>query len=572
MTHQQLLRSLLAGILCAASIWQTQAAADVLDQIPDTALVYVVVNNMQQANREISAVAQQMGRPVPDLLQLVKERLGLAQGLADAGELAVVLVSRPVGNPFPVVFVRTDDYAALVSQLQPEAQGELVSRVKLAGQPALVAKKGDYAVLAAPMHSDELTQVIQSQRAVTRDEPTRAFTEQADVYAVATTAGVQLLVRQALAGLQAMKQNFGQMGPQGESVVAGLTIYEGLFQWAAEEVGQVALALHRDDTGAVFLRKRVEFRNPAPRTEEGTPADARQLLAHLPNWPYVMAGSGEFGDSTTMERWIALSMKMMRTTAGPQALTDAEVDKLVEVSRQSMKGVRSMAFTFGVPEGGGSLFSRTGIVIDVTDTDTFITGYLQAMQSMQEIFAENEQAPYRVQMAERVPIDDKQGLKIVMQVTPQTLGLAGEDFKQVYEKFFGEKGSLTLYGAPVDANRVALAYVSEERLREMLKATQTPDQTLGVDKGIQATARLLPATAQFVVFVSPGGLLQYVQQMLETVVPAAQRGQLPTIPPFPTSPPLGMAVQYDGQAVVAGLVVPAETLAALGRYIAAFGG
>ncbi len=52
------------------------------------------------------------------------------------------------------------------------------------------------------------------------------------------------------------------------------------------------------------------------------------------------------------------------------------VDELIEVSRQSMEGVRGMSFTFGVPEVGGSIYSRMGIILDTESAETYLESYV----------------------------------------------------------------------------------------------------------------------------------------------------------------------------------------------------
>ena len=136
-------------------------------------------------------------------------------------------------------------------------------------------------------------------------------------------------------------------------------------------------------------------------------------------------------------------------------------------------------------------------------------------------------------------------------------------------KLFGENGQIEIYAAAVDPRHVAMAYMSEENLKEVMQTAKSAEQGLGANEGIQTAARSLSQQAQWVGYVSPQGVQQYMQRMIETLVPQQQRQQIPQIPAFPSSPPLGLSLRFDGQALEAELVAPAESLAALGNYIQA---
>jgi len=566
MKRQHSLSGLLALCVLFVGPPRIRAADDVVQQIPSNALAYVVVKNLQEAGREVNQTAQRMQLPPPNLLEMAKARLGLVKGVVETGDSALVLMGQEAGSPFPVILVRTNDYEALLNGLNPQGQDGPLSQVTVAGESALIAKKGNYAVFTSPAFRAGLKQVVESEESVKFDGQTQAFLQNADAYAVATETGVKTLTQLALVGLRTVKQQFAQAGPEGETVVAAFGMYEELFKWAAEEVEQVVVTLQINDGSAVSLTKRVDFRNPVEYAVTGSAASATKRLATLPKWPYAMAFAGEFGDSKAMEKWMEVSINMMRAMPGSQQLTDEQIEKLLAASRKSMEGLRGMSFTFGVPEAGGSIYSRMGMVMEVQDAQAFINNYVQAMQQMQQVFADNQRMPYQILSAEKVQVAGVPGMKVVMQIMPAAFGAGGEQVKQMFEKMYGKDGKIEVYAAPVDANHVALAYVAEKNLQEMIQAAKSPQEGLASDDGIQATAKLLLEKAQLVGYVSPEGMLQYVQQMIQSLAPLEQQVK---IPPFPSSPPLGFSFQYDGEALEAGMVAPAEFLTALGKYIQA---
>ena len=563
------LTHLLSGWLTLSALFfclpSVDAADDVVQQIPDNALAYVVVKNLREANSEVNQTAQRMQLPAPNLLEMAKTRLGAVKGVVETGDLALVLMGREAGGPFPVVFVRTDNYDELLGQLKPENQDGPVSQVTVANESFLIAKKGGYAVLTSPANRDGLKQVVESATSVKVNDGTREFTQHADVYAVATNAGVKMLSQLAIVGLQTVKQQFTQMGPQGQPAIAAFGMYEDLFKWAAQEVNQVAITVQIDDSGNVALAKRVDFHNPVEYAATGSAASATKRLAQLPKWPYVAAAAGELGDSAAFDKWMQMSLDMMRTMYGSK-LTDEQIAKLIEVSRQSMKGVRGMSFAFGVPKDGGSIYSRMGIIMETDNAAAYIDRYLDVMKQMQQLVADNAGMPYQVVTAEKVEVAGAPGMKVVMQISLAAIGAGGEQFKEMFDKMYGKDGKIAVYAAVIDANHVAIAYVSEENLREVMQAAKAPATGLATDEGIQTTAKLLPQKAQLVGYVSPEGIMSFAQRTMQAILPPAQQ---PQIPAFPSSPPLGFSIQYDGEALEAGMVAPAEFLTALGKYIAA---
>jgi len=567
MRPQYLLRGLLALFMLSVGPLRIQAADDVVQQIPNNALAFVVVKNLQATSGEVDQTAQRMQLPAPRLLAMAKARLGSVKGVAETGDLAVALISQEVGSPFPVIFVRASDYEALLSGLNPQDQDGPSRQVTVAGQSVLVAKKGNYAVFTSPAFRAGLKRVVESTESVKFDDNSQAFLQQADAYAVATETGVKTLAQLAIVGLRQVKQQFAQAGPQGEAVVAAFGIYEELFKWAAEEVEQVVVTVQINDSGAVSLAKRVDFRNTAEYAVTSSAASATKLLATLPKQSYVMAGAGQFGDSQAMEKWMKMSVNMMRAMPGSQQLTDEQTDQLLAATRKSMEGMRGMSFTFGVPEAGGSIYSRMGAVMEVQDANAFIENYVQGMQQMQQLLADNQGLPYQILAAEKTQVAGVPGMKVVMQIMPAAFGAGGEQVKEMFDKMYGKDGKIEVFAAPVDANHVALAYVSESNLKEIIQAAKSSDEGLASDEGIQATAKLLSEKAQFVGYLNTEGMLQFVQRMMQSVVPAEQQAQLPQLPPFPSSPPLGFSFQYDGEALAAEMVAPAEFLTTLGKYI-----
>ena len=72
----------------------------------------------------------------------------------------------------------------------------------------------------------------------------------------------------------------------------------------------------------------------------------------------------------------------------------------------------------------------------------------------------------------------------------------------------------------------------------------------------------LPAQSQWVLFLSPSGLVDFAGAVVQHVAPGGP-GQLP---PFPATPPVGFGARMTAEGFDTSLVLPSEVLAAIGGY------
>ncbi len=536
-------------------------AADVLGQLPDGTLGVVVVQNLKQADQAIGRIATEMKLPAVDLLQMAQQRVSLLRGISEDGELAVVLVGQPSGRPYPLVFLPVTDYDQWLSKLNPDSQSDSISRVAVNNNTALVAKKGDFAVLTAPMFQDQLQEYVDSKPGLKIDDQVQSFKRHSQAYVVVTNAGVKLLSQQAIGGLQVLKRNLSQLGTQGQAAVAGLGMYEEMFKWASKEVSQLALALHVADDGSASLKTRFGLVNAASYTPENKEISTASQLNQLPDWPYIAAMAGQMGDSKMLEGWIHLSVNAVRSVYSSEQMTEEQVNELIKASQQSMQGVKGFAFTFGVPKSSGSMYDRMAIIMDVKDANAYITNYLQAVQKMKEIIGDNAKVPFRILNAERTNVAGVPGMKVAMKITPTAFGSSLPQNQEVLNKLFGENGTIEVYAAPVDDKRVALAYSSADNLKQVIASAKAGQKVLGSVPGIKTTTDLLSNKAQWVGYLSLPGMLQYMRAMIGSILPEQQRQKIHQIPDFPACPPLGFSLYHDGQGIETRLVAPAPTLA-----------
>ena len=81
------------------------------------------------------------------------------------------------------------------------------------------------------------------------------------------------------------------------------------------------------------------------------------------------------------------------------------------------------------------------------------------------------------------------------------------------------------------------------RVGELIDLLKSGKAGLAGDADLAVTAALLPACAQWIGYVSPRSYMGLVQRVLRETA-AVMGGGLPfSLPPFPQTPPVGVAVQ-----------------------------
>jgi hypothetical protein len=130
---------------------------------------------------------------------------------------------------------------------------------------------------------------------------------------------------------------------------------------------------------------------------------------------------------------------------------------------------------------------------------------------------------------------------------------------------FGPEGKLKVYLAAIDDTTVALSYVSQDGIVRVKAACAHVPASLASDPDIAQTAKLLPNGAQWVVYLSPKGLFDFITTAIQAAAPPG--GQMPALPPFPQTPPIGFGAETSGKAFDAQIVLPGATLKGIGGYV-----
>jgi len=136
----------------------------------------------------------------------------------------------------------------------------------------------------------------------------------------------------------------------------------------------------------------------------------------------------------------------------------------------------------------------------------------------------------------------------------------GPQMDAVWKMMFGPERTMKMYYALAGNNAVVSVFMDPAHLKLAIEAAKNSQGGLAADAGVKTTVALLPQSAQWVVVVSPGGMIQFTQTIMHATIP-----QMPfRIPDFPKTPPIGAAAQVTAEGLEAQIVVPAAILEGIG--------
>jgi hypothetical protein len=224
-----------------------------------------------------------------------------------------------------------------------------------------------------------------------------------------------------------------------------------------------------------------------------------------------------------------------------------------------------MSMVLGVGESDDPLYGNMLFVMSVDDAQAYLKAYGELIGRMNDLMKDSDSPiKWTLEMAE-VEVAGLPALKVAMEFP---LFQEIPDLTGLMEKMFGPGGKMTFFLAAVDDQTVVGAYTSAKCLRRGIRAVRRPKRSLATDEGIAKTAAMLPSQAPCVGYWSPGGTVDFINRAVALFVPGPEVGF--KLPEFPQTPPVGFAVTTSPNEVQTHMVVPAEVIQAVGRYVIQF--
>jgi hypothetical protein len=140
--------------------------------------------------------------------------------------------------------------------------------------------------------------------------------------------------------------------------------------------------------------------------------------------------------------------------------------------------------------------------------------------------------------------------------------------KAVFGQMFGEGGKMHSYLAAANDRTVVMAY-NKDLLQRAVAHVRSGAKGLEADPEIARTTAMLMPGSQWVVYVSPQGIVEWVEVLLRGMFGAENKFRLPAFAP---TEPIGLAAQVAPAGLEAEIVVPESVVAGIGQFIGAVQG
>jgi hypothetical protein len=563
-------------------------AADPLSVIPESALGVAVINNLSDVSAKIQKLTDKMQLPVPELLPMAQLYTGAQQGVDDKGTLAAAMFADDredaTWSSMVAVFVPVTDYKAFVAQLVPDDANAEISEVTIFGEKFLVTNKDAFAVLAATTARHLLEQIRGSSKSVAPTlEPLRPWLAKQQAAVVVTPAGKKLLVEKLSALMDTASQaaeqgaaadnNGGDEKQPAPDALASLREMMGalkeLLAAADGQLTQLGVGVRIDEGPALHVSARLLFtpQGTLSQWSAGVKPPKAGLLAGLPPGKFALAYGGvavEFAPALAR-----LVDRMMQVGLSQFGLSPEDRKKLSDILAQQRANQTSTGGVLGQLRPGDSIVATSMSVEHVKDAVKHMKLAREMFALLSKVRPPGGDADKSLYTVSDVTVGDLKALELVTDMSAM-IGAEGangqaemaEMFRGFFSKLFGGEGEMRAYMTVADDHTVVMAY-SKELLVRAVEHVRKGAAGLEADEQIAATNKLLPERAQWAAYISPQGVVQWIDTLLRQL-PAELNLKLP---PFPQSDPIGAAAKVSAEGLDAELVLPESVVAGIGQYV-----
>ncbi len=579
------------SISAASTLGGGARAAQVWDELPDDALGAVVVHDLERTDaavqRLLGALQVPLGRP----LTLVKAATGINEGLDPDGDLLVAALPGRGGERRPTlaVWLPVSDYDRFVRSLHGTPREE-VTAVTMAGEDLLVARHGEWAVVVDPDVRGRLDQLVGDRRRGGRPVPAAwgDWVGTNDVTIMLFRPGVRRGLSEVLG-----RRAAGELEPEVTTDETDRPIEDDLFGTPARDIAAnpwqaaraalhaglgevpeatrwlrqtvaIGVGLQLDDQGNATVAARLAWQ-AGTRTPDEPGGDAAEP-APLPydGGAFVVAGAGRVSGE-----WVAaVSGPYTRLLASDLGVDVREQAAAVEKLRKSLtqagEGVTSFAVFSRPGKRTDGVYTNSHLVLRVKSAQEFVERAAGVIARWNELA---EHAPEAAQLrfqSEPVQIAGRDATQYYVDMADM-VGAAGlPEVRQSMERLFGPGGRLRLELVAIDDRTVLVAAATVEQAAEVVELVAKGAPPQWDQEELQPTAGLLGGDPAWRVFLSPRSYVARRNREVQAIVGPAF-GPQPM--PFPSSPPLAVAGGETADGVWVELIVPADTVTAMGHYV-----
>jgi hypothetical protein len=544
------------------------AAEDVLQLVPDSAWAVVRVSSLSNVDAKSKAIGEEMELPIPGLLAGFRQVTGIQAGL-DENSPAALIVLPAEGDEFVtrVVLLPVTDYDGFRDALNPKSKTDEITEVTLSGRAALIRHVGGYAAVTHSENHKSLESIKVSGEVPASLKSWQSWMAERDVAGVLLQPGVKGLSAKGQAWLNMMKGVLGQMGDQGKQAVAAFGMYEKALQASEKEVVGIGIGVQLDDQKVLRVTSRTELAADGnwAKAIGKAPAPKESLVQGLPSDPYVAAGGAALSEAS-LQNMMKLSVNVMKSMPEMYGLSQEQIDKMSDQLTPKIRGLQSMSMVLGVGKDKDPIYANMLGVMRVENAQAFLDGYEEYFKQYNEIIKGAKSAMIPPMEVEKTEVAGVEGLQVTMKIPKPNAGPMPPAYDQMIEAMLGPGGKMVFWMAPADEHTVVTGYVTKAPMERLMAAIKEKQPGLAANAELAKTVALLPADAPMAAYLSPQGTVELVKRMIAAFVPPGMQERM-NVPDFPQTSPLGLAVKSGTNEVLTTLVVPADVLAAIGKYV-----
>lgn len=492
--------------------------ADIYNQIPSNANIFVVVPKLSAASKTIGGIAAKFGAMNPEianLLETAQKELGIEKGLnKDAGG-AMVLTGLPLGagQPPMLMILPVTDYDAFLSNFKDvKADGDVSSFTSEKAPEELHAKKsGAYAVLS----NNKL--LVQNYKAAAPGAMTKAagVTGRDNLTRSDVVIGVNMqLVGPVLQpivagfiaqGMQAFEQQAAgapaELKEQMETVKAMMGMYAIAINNYLRDASITLVGISASDKGFGFTFS-TQFKGDSElgKTFSAEP-ESSVKLDRLPGKPYLMTASLDISPQRLAELSKAMAAVMPANSR----------EKIMASYDEYFKAAGSVTqFAILMPKSGKfeSLMSNMIAVNDSKNPEALRKAAISMYRSMNGLAQGNMKYVATIKPDARQvdgkSIDDVSFKIDAPEESPEAM---------ILQKIYGEKMTMNISIASTTKSMVMSMGNDDATFAEALAAADGGGK-LDANAGIVSARKHLPANRVAEMFVDTGNILKLVNSTL----------------------------------------------------------
>jgi len=324
-----------------------------------------------------------------------------------------------------------------------------------------------------------------------------------------------------------------------------------------------------DDTGDIHLLSRTI---PKPdgvlsRLSANSKPVEGDLFHGIPQGKFVFAAGGVY-PASVMNDMTDWSMQIIKSWPGV-TLNEQQASDFTALVLKSVQGLQGMSMSMGVAAEGEPLYGNMVLALQVDDAEAYMDTYQTTIQKIVEI-GRDSGSPFFDYEVSRFDVDGLQGLQLTMDMNAMIALQPGpqEPQKAMMQAMFGEGGKMRIYLTAADRNTILGTYVSAQHLVSAVADLQSGKASFSRMPDVEKVHGLLPPDAMMVGYWSIGGTVNFLRATLKTAAPNRPF----SIPDFPETLPIGLAVNTSDGGIESTMVVPFEVSKTIAEFVRAMSG